>query len=594
MFKKYKWNFVLLVLSVSVIGLIIFDLIFYHEMKNYLYEQTLTEMRMKTQLAVRLLEQNDFLELTEDSADLYDVTYQIRTIVNSRVTIMDSSGRVLSDSDVTPDRVHLMDNHLSRPEVKKALAEGWGQSYRQSETVERKIFYTAFPMKHDNKTIGILRLAYYAQHFEESMSTIIPMIIGANLLGLAILFFASLYLGHVVTAPILQIVRTAQGISAGELEKSFPIGRSDEIGKLSLILNQLTERLNSQIAQISTERSKLQDILQNLDMGVIVLDHQKNILHANPETLRILDLENVTVEHKNILEILRSEPLLTAVRNILSEGKKETGEFEYYVRSKKIFLNYEVTPFLISEEKIKGALIQLQDITEMKRLEAIRRDFVANASHELKTPLTAIIGYTDTLLERASDDPASRLKFLRKIREQAQRLDFLIADLLKLSEIEREQPLELKACSLNPIIRETILEFKEQAQGKNIDVTLDAPEAINVLMNEEGIRSVFNNLVDNAIKYTPQNGNISIRVTTDENRRVKIEVIDSGIGIDPKYHDRIFQRFYRIDKARSRALGGTGLGLAIVKHIIERHGSKINVQSELGKGSCFWFELQKA
>ncbi|HEX9971504.1 MAG TPA: ATP-binding protein, partial [bacterium] len=290
--------------------------------------------------------------------------------------------------------------------------------------------------------------------------------------------------------------------------------------------------------------------------------------------------------------ILRNEPLLTAVTKILNEGNKETGEFEYFVSSKKIFLNYEVTPFFISEEKVNGALIQLQDITELKRLEAIRRDFVANASHELKTPLTAIVGYTETLLER-SEDPASRIKFLRKIREQAQRLDFLIADLLKLSEIEREQPLELKACSLPPIIQETIQEFKGQAQGKNIDLAFDAPENINVIMNEESIRSVFNNLVDNAIKYTPQNGKISIRVTAGKNQRVKIEVIDTGIGIDPKYHERIFQRFYRIDKARSWVLGGTGLGLAIVKHIIERHGSKILMTSEVGKGSNFWFELQK-
>ncbi len=327
MFKKYKWNFVLLVLGVSVLGFIIFDLVFYRAIKSYLYEQTLTEMRMKTQLAVRLLEQNDFLQLTEDNADLYDVTYQIRTIVNSRVTIMDSSGQVLSDSDVAPDRVHLMDNHLSRPEVKKALAEGWGQSYRKSETVAQKIFYTAFPMKHDHNTIGILRLAYYAQNFEASMGNIIPMLLGANLLGLVILFFAILYSGHVVTAPILQIVRIAQGISTGDLEKNFPIGRSDEIGRLSQILNQLTERVKGHITQISNERSKLQNILLNLDIGIIVLDQQKNILHANPKALYILDLEHSKVEHKNILEILRNEPLLTAVTKVIKVGNKETGKF---------------------------------------------------------------------------------------------------------------------------------------------------------------------------------------------------------------------------------------------------------------------------
>ncbi len=261
---------------------------------------------------------------------------------------------------------------------------------------------------------------------------------------------------------------------------------------------------------------------------------------------------------------------------------------------KKVFLNYEVTPFFISEEKNNGVLVQLQDITELKKLEAIRRDFVANASHELKTPLTAIIGYTETLLDRSSDDHVSRIKFLRKILEQAQRLDFLITDLLKLSEIEREQPLELKACLLTPIIQGTIPELYDLAQQKNIDLAIESPADIKALLNEESMRSVINNLVDNAIKYSAQNGKVLIQVSEIQNNRIKVEVIDNGIGIDPKYHERIFQRFYRVDKARSKALGGTGLGLAIVKHIIERHGSKINVKSELGRGSNFWFELEKS
>ncbi|HEX9971562.1 MAG TPA: HAMP domain-containing protein, partial [bacterium] len=317
MFKKYRWNFVILVLIVSIIGFLIFDFIFYYNIKNYLYNQTLSEMRTKTQLAVSLFEESSRQVLTENNPDLYEITYRIRNIVKCRVTIIDSTGRVLSDSDVAQTRIQAMDNHLNRPEIRKAFTESWGQSYRNSDTVERKIFYTAFPIKHHDKAVGVLRLAYYAQNFEESMGNIIPLIIGANFFGLVILFFASLYLGHVVTAPILRIVRIAQGISGGDLEKSFPVGRSDEIGRLSLILNQLTERLKSQITQISNERSKLQDILLNLDIGIIVLDHQKNILHANPETLRILDLENVTVEHKNILEILRNELLLTAVTKIL-------------------------------------------------------------------------------------------------------------------------------------------------------------------------------------------------------------------------------------------------------------------------------------
>ena len=593
MFKKYKWNFVFLVLVVSIIGFLIFDFIFYYNIKNYLYNQTLNEMRMKTQLAVKLFEESHASSLTDNTSDLYDITYQIRKIVNSRITIIDATGRVLSDSDVAQDRVQNMDNHITRPEIEQAIATGWGQSYRKSDTVKRKIFYTAFPISNNQATVGFLRLAYYAQGFEESMSNIKVLIIGANLVGLMILFGAALYFGHLATAPILKIVSVAKRISSGDLNKSFAVRSRDEIGSLSMILNDLTERLKSQISQISTERSKLQDILTNLDVGVIVLDQHKTIIHANPKVFQILDIENGGIEHKNILEIIRYEPLTTAINLTLEQGKKATGEFEYFLRGQKAFFNYLVTPFFMSEEKVTGALIQLYDITEVKKLEAIRRDFVTNASHELKTPLTSIVGYAETLLEGAAEKPSERLRFIRGIREQSQRLEFLISDLLKLSEIEREQPLELRSRQLVPIIRDIIKDFKEQAQQKDVELAIESPENVKALINEESIRSVFNNLIDNSIKYTPQNGKISVRVSESDNSKIKVEVIDNGIGIDPKYHERIFQRFYRIDKARSRALGGTGLGLAIVKHLVERHGSKIHVKSELSKGSCFWFELEQ-
>ncbi|MDZ7264962.1 MAG: ATP-binding protein [candidate division KSB1 bacterium] len=594
MFKKYKWNFVFLVLGVSVLGFFIFDLIFYREIKSYLYNQTLDEMRMKTQLAVRLLERGNFPPLVEDNANLNDITQQIRTIVNSRVTIIDSSGQVLADSDVAPERIHLMDNHLHRPEIKKALAEGWGQSYRRSDTVGRNIFYTAFPIKRDQKILAILRLAYYAQNFEESMSNIIPMIIGGNLLGLLILFVASLYLGHVVTAPILKIVDIAKRIAAGDLDRNFPRGRTDELGQLALILEQLTERLKNQIALISNERSKLQDILTNLDAGVIVLDQHKNIIHVNPRVFEMLSLSGEGAGHQNVLELIRDEQLLAAIDLSLQQGQKITGEIERFIQHQKTFVSYIVTPFLPTAPQAPGALIQFYDISTIKKLEAIRKDFVANASHELKTPLTAIVGYTETLLEGAAEKASERIKFLRRIREQAQRLEFLISDLLKLSELEREQPIELKPVELVALIHEITDDFKAAANQKNISLTIEAPETLQALINEEGFRSVLNNLLDNAIKYTLENGKIIVRVTEGGTGNVKIEVIDNGIGIDPKYHERIFQRFYRIDKARSRSLGGSGLGLAIVKHIVERHGSKIYLDSDLGKGSTFWFELKKA
>jgi two-component system phosphate regulon sensor histidine kinase PhoR len=593
MFKRYRWNFVYVVILVSVIGFLIFDIILFYSIKNYLFRQTMDEMKMKTDLAVRLLDPENLLPLSENSKVLFDLTVQLKKIVNSRVTIIDSNGRVLTDSDVEEEKVPKMDNHLHRPEVQDALKKGWGQIYRKSDTVKRNLFYTAFPIKHDEKVVGFFRLAYYAHGFEKSMKQILTLIITANIIGLIILVLAALYLGSVVTYPILRIVKTAQKISQGDLESSFPVRRKDEVGTLAMILNQLTDRLKSQIRQISSERSKLQDILMNLDIGILVINQKKQILNANPEISRILELEDEQINNKNISNILDSEILLKAIDNTLNKGNKEVGEFTIPRNGRKIFLSYVLNPFHISEENTNGVLMQIHNITELKTLEAIRKDFVANASHELKTPLTAIIGFSETLIEGALEEPTARMKFIRKIWEQAQRLEFLVADLLHLSQIETDEPLELSAVPLIPMIREVIGEFEEKAVQKNIMIALEAPDEVRVKMDEEGIRVVFNNLLDNAVKYTPEDGRITIRVYDSENRFVKIEVSDTSIGIDQKYHDRIFQRFYRVDKARSRSLGGTGLGLSIVKHIIEKHGSRISVNSELGKGSCFCFELEK-
>lgn len=593
MFNKYRWNFVMVVLLVAIIGFIIFDFIFYFNIKGFLFEETFNEMETKTHLAQELIESRQLLPTPTDQGELYELTYQLRSIVNSRVSIIDSSGRVITDSDVARDKVVEMDNHLHRPEVQDAIKHGWGQSYRHSDTVKRNLFYTAFKWVYQGQVVGFIRLSYYAQRFEESMDQIINLLIGSTLIGLVILILISLLTGVFVTNPILHIVKTAQKISSGELDETFHVTRRDEVGHLATILNELTDRLKNQIKEISNERTKLEHILTHLDIGVIVIDKNKNVLHANPVAFHILERKYNKPENLNVVEIIRNELLLEAIKGTLQDNDTNNGEFILYSESVKKFVRFMVTPYALKNGKQLGALIQLQDITELKRLEAIRKDFVANASHELKTPLTSIIGYADTLLEGASIDNISQKKFIRKIREQGQRLEFLISDLLMLSELEREHPLELEVASLNKLIEEIIEDFATRAAEKQITISFANQREVKAKVDAEAIRTVFNNLIDNAIKYTQKNGKIEIRLLEDTDNKVKVEVIDDGIGIDPKYHERIFQRFHRIDKARSRALGGTGLGLSIVKHIIERHGSQINIDSKLNQGSRFYFVLRR-
>ena len=466
MFKRYKWNFVFVVLIVSGIGFLMFDAIFYYSIKQYLFQKTMDEMRMKSHLAVMWLKQKNLPSSAENIEALEDISHQIKDVVNARVTIIDSLGVVLTDSDVPQNEISQMDNHLQRPEVQQALSQGWGQNYRTSDTVKLKLFYTAFSLKQYGSNSGFLRLAYYAHDFTESLNKVINLFAASNLIGLGILIIASLILGNVVTFPILKIARIAQKISDGELERSFPVRRKDEIGTLTRVLNQLTARLKRQIQQISSERAKLENILTNLDVGVIVVDDQNTILQANPEIHRILGAEFGSGEHATLNEILGDASIKVAIRKSMADSSKEVGEFVRQRDGKKIFLSYVVVPFMVPEKESFGALIQLHDITELRTLEAIRRDFVANASHELKTPLTAIMGYAETLIDGAADNPHSRMKFIRRIREQSQRLEFLVADLLKLSEVERESPIQLHPVALAPLINDVIEEYAEQAGQK--------------------------------------------------------------------------------------------------------------------------------
>ena len=595
MFKKYRWNFVFVVLLVSLIGFVIFDSFLFFSIRHYLFQQTFDEVLIRANLATVILQQRQPLKMTLNADELWELTEELKKNLNSRVSIIDLTGRVITDSDVPRSQVAQMDNHLYRPEVQEALINGVGKSYRMSKTLHRKHFYLAIKFFQDGKEYGFLRLAYYAREFEKSMTKIFQFMIIANFIGLIILFFAAQYLGSLITYPILRLVKTAQRIADGDLDRTFATTRKDEIGLLSKILNELTVRLKSQIQQISDERKKLENILTQLHVGILAVDHQQKIINANSVFIDMVGASKREVIGKKIDEFIHWQQLLEAIACSLTDTCQQRGTFSFYRTGIKRFVSFQVSPIRFSDSESEGmaVLIQLQDITELKQLEAIRKNFVASASHELKTPLTAIIGYAETLKEGAIHSPENSIRFVERILNQARRLEYLVSDLLKLSQLEHDLPLEVREFLLTEVVDLVVDEFSQKAEQKQINLIREFFDRnVVVRADSELIRTALENLIDNAIKYTPQKGTVSIKVSSCEQGKVKISVCDTGIGVDAKYHERIFQRFYRVDKARSREMGGTGLGLAIVKHIIERHGSKIFIESEPGKGSCFYFEME--
>jgi two-component system phosphate regulon sensor histidine kinase PhoR len=353
----------------------------------------------------------------------------------------------------------------------------------------------------------------------------------------------------------------------------------------------MAQDMEDKIKEIETQNQKLTAIFNSMIEGVIVVDKVEHIISVNPTIEKIFGILNKDVEGKVFLEAIRNNDIAEVINVALKRGKSLSSEIVLIYPVRRVF-EVNATP-IFDNNVINGCLVVVHDITEIRRLETVRSDFVANVSHELKTPLTSIKGFVETLLEGALDDKENNRNFLKIIHDHAERLNSLVDDLLSLSHLEsKEITLNKKSFNLRLQLEEVISGFKSQLKKMNIDIKNELPASISINADKDRIEQVLTNLIDNAIKFNKENG--SIRIYAQEvNGKIKVFVEDLGIGIHEKDIPRIFERFYRVDKARSRELGGTGLGLSIVKHIVELHGGSVGVESTEGLGSKFWFILPK-
>ncbi len=383
------------------------------------------------------------------------------------------------------------------------------------------------------------------------------------------------------------IISTLNKISDGDLGREINIYSRDRIGGLAAAINDTLSRLKGRIAALEKENSKIQTILNNMVEGVIAVDKDTKIVSVNPTIEKIFNISKKDAQGRFFLEAIRNSGIAEIISNVLKNGKVISEELSLSWPVQKTF-QINVSP-IYEKDSVSGCLVVIYDISEIRKLETVRRDFVANVSHELKTPLTSIKGFVETLLEGALDDKENSRHFLEIIRDHANRLDNLINDLLSLSYMEsKEVRLELAEINLKSLIQEVLSGFKAQLAKKTIEVKNELPQGLAVTADKGRIEEVFTNLIDNAIKFNKEKGFIKIYAQDSI-----FIVEDSGIGIPNKDISRIFERFYRVDKARSRELGGTGLGLSIVKHIVELHGGSVGVESTEGLGSKFWFSLPK-
>jgi two-component system phosphate regulon sensor histidine kinase PhoR len=506
-----------------------------------------------------------------------------------RVTVIGKDGRVLGDSleDYTK-----MENHLSRPEVWAALNGETGISTYYDNVLQEEMLYIALPVKGPDGIAGAVRLAASNNQVQKDLNYL------WRILGMAILLtglfsvILSFRLAESLTKPLKEVNLAAKYIAVGNLQHRVYLHRNDEIGSLGQTINEMAATISDKVNEISSSRQRLVTILYHLVSGVIVLDSATKVQMANPAAVRFFGLTDAAVLGKYLLEVVRHPELNERVQAIAKGGNDGMLEISLIYPEERVLQVYlAVIPG--GANKIAGVLLVMHDITAIRRLEQVRKDFVANVSHELKTPITSIKGFAETLLDGALEDTETARRFLEIIDREALRLSNLVDELLDLAHLEaRKEILERQPVQIPELIREVLAEFEPRVTDGRLSFRTEYPQQQIPMVsgNRARLKQVLVNLVDNAVKYTPAGGEIVFGAQV-ENQGLKVWVKDTGEGIPAADVGRVFERFYRVDKGRSRRSGGTGLGLAIVKHIIENHGGRVGVESRLGSGSTFYFIL---
>jgi two-component system phosphate regulon sensor histidine kinase PhoR len=527
------------------------------------------------------------------SESLQQRVHQIGQLTGTRFTLIAPDGTVLADSErESIADVAMLDNHRERPEVQLARSHGEGWAHRRSPTEEAPYRYFALRADAAGQAVGYVRTSLPAATIQAQAAGIRRLTWGlVGAVFLCVLALSYWILGHILQ-PLNSLAEAAAALAAGDYQRRVYVANRDELGALAQSFNRMSQEWGARLTRLSQSHDRHATALGGMIEGVIALDSRQRIVLANRAAGRLFDFRPAAVEGRPLLEIVRSHALDQAVSAAIVNRAAQRLEIGRD-GSDKLTTDVHVTP--LPGDPCPGVVLVMQDTSELRRLESLRRDFIANVSHELKTPLSSIKACAETLRGGAVDDSQAAQRFLARIEEESDRLHRLILDMLSLARIESgQEAFEIAPIDVARAAAACVDGYRQAADAKQIRLAV-APglPACRVRADEEGLREILDNLVDNAIKYTPAGGAVTLRWQCGENSAT-IEVQDTGIGIGEVDRRRVFERFYRVDKARSRELGGTGLGLAIVKHLVQSFGGKVSVESEPGQGSTFRCEVPLA
>jgi len=532
-----------------------------------------------------------------DAGSLQSVTQVTGSAGEIRLTVIASNGVVLADSETDPIG---LENHATRPEIVQALAGNEGRSRRDSATLGQEMVYVAVPLPASALpwSEGAVRAALPASRIDTMVSASwrIPLIVWAVLLlpttALAYLLSRSL------TKPIGRLAEVTTRVAGGDLSARNAVIRRDELGTLATELNNMTEQLEHREQELAMELERSRGVLRAMSEGVVLVDANVHLVRANPAAAGLLGSHLEGQEGMPLVHLARAFPAAQLAKNAHDAGRP-LAEVVDLADGRSLMV--ETVPLRPGGGETRQTVFVIRDETERRKTESIRRDFVANASHELKTPLAGLSLLADTLAVALRDDPPMVEHYVRRLSTETQRLTNLVNDLLTLSQLEEargEGPVARSPIDLVALVREASQDMQELAVDRHQEIRVETPEKLTVAGDAAALKTLVRNLVDNAIRYTDDGGHVMLRIHTAEDSKgngfAVLEVEDDGMGIPAADQDRVFERFYRVDKARSRETGGTGLGLSIVRHIAESHGGRVEVQSTLGVGSVFTVTLPNA
>jgi two-component system phosphate regulon sensor histidine kinase PhoR len=504
--------------------------------------------------------------------------------IDARVTIIGSDGTVLGDSEEDPAD---MDNHGSRPEVGEALAEGTGSDVRRSETLGYSMIYVAAAISPNGETVGVARVALPLTRIDAAMGHINLVIALGALISAALGVLLAFQITRITVDPIKNLTAVSKDMAEGNLDQEIVATSQDEVGDLSRAFNRMAAKLKDALNLVTAERDMMAVVLDGMSDAIFVLGHDGRVTMTNKAAEKVLDVPRDAAIGRTFIEVVRDHEVDALLQQCLEKKEQRTGLVE--VRSMKRLLGVTATPF--PEEA--GCLLLIQDLTELRKLETVRRDFIANLSHELRTPIAALKALGETLRDGAIEQPAVARDFLDKINLEVDRLAQMVQEMGDLSRIESgEAPLQKTLVNVAEVVDRTVARLKAQADRAGLRLETEVPPDLpRVQADEARIEQVLVNLLHNAVKFTPSGGSITLSAKADDGNLV-VAVSDTGVGIPEDDLPRVFERFYKADRAR--AGGGTGLGLAIAKHVVEAHGGRIWVESVEGRGATFSFSIPLA